>query len=98
MPEAPTPPRAPREQPPLESLIGAVAAATGASRAALAAARKLKACCVARQGAGLPLDRLFAGRADELAAALSISEVSAYRAVARGRHEAQRWMVVMDSE
>jgi REP-associated tyrosine transposase len=94
--EAVTPLRAPRERPPLESLIDAVAAATGASRPALVAARKLKACCVAREGLAYLWIDCFAGRADELAAALSISEVSAYRAAARGRRNAEHWMAVMN--
>ena len=93
---AATPPPVPRERPPLESLVDAVAAVTGASRAALTSARKLKTCCAAREGLAYLWIEHFRGRAGELAAALSISEVSVYRAAARGRREAARWMAVMD--
>jgi REP element-mobilizing transposase RayT len=95
--EAVTPPRVPlKKRLPIESLIDAVAAATGASRAALAAARRIKACCAAREGlAYLWLD-CFRGRVAEVAAALSISEVSAYRAAARGRRQAERWIAVLN--
>jgi REP element-mobilizing transposase RayT len=84
------------ERPSLDALIDAVAAATGASRGALAGVRRIKACCEAREGlAYLWLD-CFRGHVAEIAAALSISEVSAYRAAARGRREAERWMAVIN--
>ncbi len=96
--EATVPPPVYKERPSLESLMDTVAAATGASRAALAAARKLKACSTAREGlAYLWIDR-FAGGAAEIAAALSISEASVYRAAARGRRQPARWMAVVDSD